>query len=155
MVRARDCAQSFDKCRRVWKGDKVLHLDRILGAQVCVFIEKLLETRLAVYKYIGSKDEVVDALNLHGDVLFFHTQHFRKSGNHIHRDIAKTEGFLEISVTENSFCHHACRVGEVDQPCVWAEFLDILYNVKDDRNRTECFEHTACAVCLLSNHAVA
>ena len=58
-------------------------------------------------------------------------------------------------MSEDGFCYHACRVCEVDHPCVRAKLLDVFYNIKDDRNRTECLEHAACAVCLLPDHAVA
>ena len=70
------------------------------------------------------------------------------------RNVAETDSLLPAAPFDRCFRNHSGRVCEVDQPGIRAELFHVFNDAQDHRDRSECFEHTACSVCFLAEHAV-
>src|SRR5699024_11276353 len=73
---------------------------------------------------------------------------------HANRHVAQTNHLFYVRVTEHRFCHHACRICEIDQPCIRAERFHIPAYIEYHRNSAQSFEQPARPVRLLSKYPV-
>ncbi len=98
--------------------------------------------------------EVVQARKAVREILRGFANGFRFAHHRNDRDIAQTRHFVPVAVFHDGFRHHAAGVGEVHQPCIGTQFLHILHDVQDHRNRAQCLEDPAGSIGLLTGHAI-